>query len=47
MVIDCITKVINQNISCIKAVKGVAGVLAAIKRIFSGTHLFNKVLSGW
>jgi hypothetical protein len=46
VIIDCITSVINWSISYIKAVKSVVGVLAVIKRIFSGMYLFNKVLGG-
>ena len=47
VVIDCITKAINWSISYIKAIRGVVGVLAAIKRTFSGIYLFNKALGGW
>ena len=44
MVIDCITRVINWSISYIKAIRGVVRALVAIKKIFGGTHPFNKVL---
>ena len=43
---DYIARVINQSAFCIKAVRGVVGALAAIKRIFGGTYPFNKVLGG-
>jgi len=46
MVMDCITRVINRSTSCIKAVRGVVGALAVIRRTFSGTHLFNRALGG-
>jgi hypothetical protein len=46
VVIDCIARVIDWNISYIKAVRGVAGALAAIKRIFSGMYPFNRALGG-
>ena len=46
MVIDYIARAINQSTSYIKAVRGIVGALAAIKRIFSGTYPFNKVLGG-
>ena len=42
---NCIAKAVNQTVSCIKTIRGVAGVLAAIGRIFGGTYLFNKVLA--
>ena len=44
VIIDCIAKAINRSISYIKAVRGVVGALAAIKRTFSGIHPFNKKL---
>ena len=45
MVINRIIKAIDWSASCIKAVRGVAGALAAIKRIFSGLYLFNRELA--
>ena len=45
MVINHISWAIDRSTSCIKAVRGVAGVLAAIGRTFSGIHPFNKVLA--
>ena len=44
IVIDCIARAINRSISYIKAIRGVVGVLVAIRRIFGGTHPFNKEL---
>jgi len=44
IVIDCIARVIDQSISYIKAIRGIVGALAAIRRIFSRTHLFNRAL---
>ena len=46
IVIDCITRVINRSASYIKAIRGIVGALAAIRRIFSGTYPFNRVLGG-
>jgi hypothetical protein len=46
IVIDCIARVIDRSVSCIKAVRGVAGALAVIGRIFGGTYLFNRALGG-
>ena len=43
---DCIARAIDRSTSCIKAVRGVAGALAAIGRTFSGTYPFNRVLGG-
>jgi hypothetical protein len=43
---DCIARAINRSASCIKAVRGVVGALAAIRRIFSGIYLFNRALGG-
>ncbi len=43
---DYITRVINQSVSYIKAVRGIVGALAAIRRIFSGIYLFNRALGG-
>ena len=43
---DCTVKVINWSTSYIKAIRGVVGALAAIKRIFSGIYLFNRALGG-
>ena len=40
IIIDCIARAINRNASCIKTVKGVAGV----KRTFSRTYAFNRAL---
>ena len=47
IVIDYITRVIDWSTSYIKAVRGIAGALVAIKRIFSRIYPFNKVLGGW
>ena len=47
IVIDYIARVINWSISYIKAIRGIVGVLAAIRRIFSRTYLFNRALGGW
>ena len=44
IVIDRIARVIDQSISCIKAIRSIVGALAVIRRIFSGTYLFNRVL---
>ena len=41
---DRIAKVINQSISCIKAIRGIVRALAVIKRIFSRIYLFNRAL---
>jgi len=41
---DCIARAINQSVSCIKAIRGIVGVSAAIGRTFSGIYLFNRVL---
>ena len=46
VVMDCIARVIDWSTSCIKAIRGVVGALAVIKRIFGGIYLFNKVLGG-
>ena len=43
---DCIARVINRSTSCIKAIRGVVGALAAIRRAFGGTHPFNRALGG-
>ena len=43
---DYITRVINQNISCIKAVRGIVKALVVIRRVFSGIYLFNRALDG-
>ena len=42
---DYIAKVINWSTSCIKAIRGVAKALTAIRRTFSKTHPFNKALA--
>ena len=44
MVMNYIVKVVNWTASCIKTVKGVVGVLAAIGRIFNEIYLFNRAL---
>ena len=44
VVIDCIVKAIDWSASYIKAVRGVIEVLVVIRRIFGGTHPFNKEL---
>ena len=46
IVINYITGVIDRTASYIKTARGVAGVLAAIKRTFGETHLFNRALGG-
>ena len=43
---NCIARVIDWTVSCIKTVRGVVEVLVEIGRIFSGIYLFNKVLGG-
>ena len=42
---DCIAKVIDWSTSCIKAIRGVIGALAVIRRTFSGIYLFNRALA--
>ena len=44
MVIDCITRAINWSASYVKAVRGIAGALTVIKRIFGRTYSFNREL---
>ena len=46
MVINCIARAINQTASYIKTARGIARVLAVIRRTFSGTYLFNRALGG-
>ena len=46
IVMDCIARVIDRSASCIKTVIGVAGALAAIRRIFGGMYPFNRALGG-
>ena len=43
---NCIARVVNRTVSCIKTVRGVLGALAAIRRTFSGIYLFNRALGG-
>ena len=43
---DRIARVINQSASCIKAIRGVVGALAAIRRTFGGIYPFNRALGG-
>ena len=46
IVINHITRAINRTISYIKTIRGIVGVLAEIRRIFSGIYLFNRALGG-
>jgi len=46
IVINYIARAINRSISYIKTIRGIVGALAAIRRIFSGIYLFNRVLGG-
>ena len=46
MVMDCIARVINQSVFCIKAIRGIIEALAVIRRTFSGIYLFNRALGG-
>jgi len=43
---DCIARVINRSASYIKTARGIVGALTVTRRIFSGTHPFNKALGG-
>jgi hypothetical protein len=45
MVMNCITRVVNWTVFYIKTIRGVAGVLVIIKRIFSKIYLFNRALA--
>jgi len=46
IVIDCIARVINQSVFCIKTIRGIVKMSAVIGRIFNKIYLFNRALGG-